>query len=153
MRGVWGITLASGLGFAIPQYLTAKYLGPQLPALFGSLGSLAITAFWAHRANGGQRLPFSAKYMWEAWRPYVIILILILGAGPLCPPVNKALSSIQSGFVFVHGGKTVYFKWLATPGVLIVVATFIAGFLARLRMAQIGRLLKIGDRFASSHLS
>lgn len=37
LKGVFFITLMSGLSFAIPQVLVAKYLGAQLPALIGSI--------------------------------------------------------------------------------------------------------------------
>lgn len=37
IKGVLGITLASGLSFAIPQLIAAKYLGAELPAILGSI--------------------------------------------------------------------------------------------------------------------
>ncbi len=137
LKGVWGITLASGLGFAIPQYLAAKFLGPQLPALLGSMGSLSVTILLALHKNRGNNTKFTAKFMWEAWRPYILILVLILGASTLVPPVHHALGLVKSSVVFVEGAKAISFKWVATPGALIVIATIIAGLLSKLSIAQI----------------
>ncbi len=141
LKGVVGITLASGLGFAIPQYLAARYLGPQLPALLGSMGSLGITILLAKARNRGTKtVSFTAKYQWEAWRPYILILVLILGASSLVPPVFHLLGEISSSIVFVEGAKPLTFKWIATPGALIVIATFIAGFMAKLRFKAIAKI-------------
>lgn len=137
LKGVWGITLASGLGFAVPQFLAAKFLGPQLPALLGSMGSLAVTITLAVLRNREKRERFTARYIWEAWRPYVLILVLILGASTLVPPVHEALGHVKSSFTFVEGRNPYTFKWIATPGALIVIATVIAGFLAKLKLPAI----------------
>ncbi len=140
LKGVFGITLASGLGFAIPQYLAARYLGPQLPALLGSLGSLTVTVIIAKMMNKENKQTFTAKFQWEAWRPYMLILICILGASTLVPPVYHALSQFQSSILFVEGAKPLTFKWIATPGALIVIATIFAGILAKLSFRSIGSI-------------
>ncbi len=140
LKGVWAITLASGLGFAIPQFLAAKYLGPQLPALLGALGSLSVTIFMAHKMNEAETKKFGARYQWQAWRPYILILLFILMASSLVPPVHHFLSSIKTGIIFFEGGKTIYFKWIATPGALIVLATILAGVLSKLSLKDIGKI-------------
>jgi len=137
LKGVWGITLASGLSFAVPQYLAAKYLGAQLPALIGAIGSLTVTILIAVKMNKGERKTFSAKYMWEAWRPYILILVLILGASTLVPPVHEALAGVKTSVHFVEGAKPFVFKWIATPGALIFIATILAGLLAKMNLKKI----------------
>ena len=43
IKGVGLITLMSGLGMAIPQVIAAKFVGAELPAIVGSLCSIAVT--------------------------------------------------------------------------------------------------------------
>ena len=47
LKGVFGITLVSGITFAIPQIFIAKYLGADLPALVASICSMACTIVMA----------------------------------------------------------------------------------------------------------
>lgn len=43
IKGVFGIALASGLSFAIPELLMAKYMGAELPAILGSITCMVVT--------------------------------------------------------------------------------------------------------------
>ena len=43
IKGVVFISIASGLAFAIPELLVAKYLGAELPALIGSIVCIIVT--------------------------------------------------------------------------------------------------------------
>lgn len=138
LRGVMGITLASGVAFALPQYLAARYLGPELPALLGALCSLGVTILLALRRSAERRTRFTWRYQWEAWRLYGLILLLILAASPLCPPLYHTLGDVTSTVRFLPQGDPVKFKWIATPGMLIILATVLAGRLAGLSLRQSG---------------
>ena len=43
VKGVIGISLMSGLSFAAPEVLAAKYMGAELPALLGAVICMAVT--------------------------------------------------------------------------------------------------------------
>lgn len=160
LKGVWGITLASGLGFAVPQLLAAAFLGPELPAILGSVGSLITTIGLARLrrkklsaagekakrlspvgagtpeagpALGGAPAParVGRRAALKAWAPYLLVFLFVLLASPLVPPIQKSLESVSSSWLFYpgEGGKPLAFKWLATPGVLIIFATFLGGLL------------------------
>lgn len=52
LKGVWPITLASGLAFAIPELLAARFMGAELPVIFGSICALLVTAFLGKKQKG-----------------------------------------------------------------------------------------------------
>jgi lactate permease len=132
----------------VPQLLAAAFLGPELPALLGAVVSLICTITWArlfHRASvlppATGHVPVTLKAGVLAWLPYLLILGIILLASKLVPPVNEALGHFKSTFVFFDGGKPVDFKWVATPGVLIILAAVIGSLIQGARPGQITRTL------------
>lgn len=142
LKGVVGISLASGISFAIPQVFVAKYLGAELPALIGSLSSMAVTIliakiFYKEDKELSEDIPFKEGLM--AWLPYILVLTFILLTSPLFPKINVALSKIQTKVMIYQGpGATPFvFKWIATPGMLIILATFLGGLLQGERFLDI----------------
>ena len=141
LKGVWGITLASGVAFAIPQLLAAAFLGAELPALLGSVSSLIVTVLLARRikqpiGNGessnaalaaASEVAVTPRIALKAWLPYLLIFAFILVSSPLVPPLYHSLAAIASGFTIYLGpdAKVTVFKWIATPGVLIILATIL----------------------------
>lgn len=154
LRGVWGITLASGLSFALPQLLAAAYLGAELPALLGSISSMITTIVFAklfHRdkaaagaANTGPvgGRPESVGWLqgFLAWLPYILVFVFIILASKLVPFLHEFLGHFKSAFEIYPGTKT-EFKWIATPGVLILVAAAIGALIQGARPAGIVRTL------------
>lgn len=51
LKGVWHITLASGLAFVLPELLAAKYMGAELPVILGSICALLVTVLLGSRAK------------------------------------------------------------------------------------------------------
>lgn len=134
LKGVLGITLVSGLSFAIPQLFIAQYLGAELPSLVGGLVSLAATIavaliFYRKKEENQEKMDITVKEAILAWLPYILILIFILITTPLVKPVYEVVSHIKSVIVFYPGSNGVAFKWITTPGVIIIVATLIAGLI------------------------
>lgn len=145
LKGVLGITLASGLGFAVPEVLAAKYLGAELPALLGSICSMAITVilakyFYNKKSNEAiqevaatslkvENNTVSFKEGILAWLPYILIFAFVIMVSPLFPSLNKFFSGFKSNLLIYSGenAKATSFKWIATPGTLIILATFIGG--------------------------
>lgn len=138
VKGVFWITLASGVSFAIPQLLAAAFLGPELPALLGSITSMLTTIFLAGLMKKTSQNPQETqiqgvqpkkRMMFKAWLPYILIFIFILLASKLVDPIHHFLGQFQSSFVLYPGGSPTSFKWIATPGVLIILAAIIGALI------------------------
>lgn len=151
LKGVFFITLASGVAFAIPQVFVAKYLGAELPALVGSLCSMLVTILMAKAmkknepktrdddafGNVAIKSSVTLKEGLLAWLPYILLCILILAASPLFPSINEFLSKFTSEFKIYtgEGAATTKFVWLNTPGMVIIVATFLGGLIQKVKVS------------------
>lgn len=154
---VWLPTLAAGGGFAVAQFLTAKYIGPELPAVIGSLAALGATVaavkiappkrVWSFAGDGPDRalgaLPaLSLKAQITAWSPYILLLLLVLGSSRLVPAVHAALASVRTSW-FIYAGpaaKPFVITWILTPGTLVMAAAVLGGFI---QGATAPRLMRI----------
>lgn len=141
LKGVWGVTLTAGLGFAVPQLAAAAFLGPELPALLGSIGALGATIGYAllfHRKDAGHS-DVELKRGFLAWLPYLLVFAFVLLASKLVHPIYSFLGQFHSSVVFFSGGNPVDFKWLSTPGVLILAAAVTGSLLQGARPSAILR--------------
>jgi len=140
-KGVWAISLVSGLSFAIPEVLAAKYMGAELPAVLGSVVCLAATIAWAkifHKdkaAKDSERIPFGKAFM--AWIPFILVFVIILFTSSLFPGISKGLSKISTT-VPIFNPYT--FVWINNPGSLMIIAGFIGGLI---QGAKFGEILSI----------
>lgn len=100
VKEVWPAALVSGAAFAITQFLTATFLGPQLPDITSALVALAVTAiflrFWqpSHvltveeaQREAGQEVSASALQdlqdhsvgaMVRAWSPFILLIVFVV---------------------------------------------------------------------------
>lgn len=147
IKGVLGITLLSGLAFAVPEVLAAKFIGAELPALLGSIVSMGITILVAKtfykdtRAKDAEQISFKKGLL--AWLPFILVFAIIIITSPLFPTINKALSSIQTSLPIYTGehAKKYTFLWIATPGTLIIIATTIGGLIQGAKFGEIMEVL------------
>jgi lactate permease len=116
MMEVLPAILVSGLSFAITQYVSAFYLGPELPDIFSSLVSLIALAvflkFWkpktvfkfaaeaeaaAATAQKGstKKVHYAGGQIFKAWSPFLILTAAISVWG--IPSVKLALSGTYAG--------------------------------------------------------
>jgi lactate permease len=99
LRGVketWPAALVAGLSFAVTQYFTSNFIGPELPDITSALASLiALTLFlkvWQPKrsfseAKGSRRRrgaaerqpaePYSFGEIFKAWSPFLILTVLV----------------------------------------------------------------------------
>ena len=143
LKGVAGLTLAAGAAFVLPQLLVAKFLGPELAVIVGSVASLAVTLALARMRSGK---PIPAEYDMgapapaqdgggkdmpplAACLPFILIFVLLLLTSKLVPPVNGFLSAFSSSFKIstAESAGMTSFSWVNTPGVLIFIAAIIGG--------------------------
>ena len=148
LKGVVGITLVSGITFAIPQIFIAKYLGADLPALVASICSMACTILMAKAMNKEKVETKEDKIGLKegilAWLPYILLCGLILIASPLVPSINSLLAKASSNIHIYTGDatSTTAFSWINTPGMMILIATFIAGLIQKLKFTYMLDVLK-----------
>lgn len=98
VRETWPAALVAGASFAITQYLTSNFIGPELPDITSALVSLiSLAAFlkvWspapsaaqlagasagaaAVRAPGRQASSHSLDAILKAWSPFLILTVLV----------------------------------------------------------------------------
>ena len=94
VRGVketWPAILVAGVSFAITQFLTANYIGPELPDITSALVSLICLAtflkFWKpknifrfdkqHHPEVGEDDNHTAGQIIKAWSPFVILTAMV----------------------------------------------------------------------------
>ena len=148
LKGVVGITLVSGITFVVPQIFIAKYLGADLPALVASICSMACTILMAKAMNKekveAKEDKIELKQGILAWLPYILLCVLILLASPLVPSINAFLAKASSNIHIYTGDatSTTAFSWINTPGMMILIATFIAGLIQKLKFTYMLDVLK-----------
>ena len=146
------ITLMPGVSFLIPQYLTAKFIGAELPAVIGSVCSMAVTIILAKVMLKGKSSKFdveieekederslTVKDALVAWSPFILVLVFLLLTSTLLPAIHDPLSAIKSNVpIYTGEGAAPYtFTWVATPGVLILIAAFIGGIIQKCPIGEI----------------
>lgn len=100
VRGVketWPAALVAGLSFAVTQYFTSNFIGPELPDITSALASLiALTLFLkvlqpkrafaeakgsvgaaVVQSSGSQPSPYSFGEIFKAWSPFLILTVLV----------------------------------------------------------------------------
>ncbi|MBK5002485.1 L-lactate permease [Pseudomonas sp. S31] len=100
VRGVketWPAALVAGLSFAVTQYFTSNFIGPELPDITSALASLiCLTLFlkvWQPKRSfteakgsvgaavvqpsGSQPTPYSFGEIFKAWSPFLILTVLV----------------------------------------------------------------------------
>ncbi|MEH2921434.1 L-lactate permease [Samsonia erythrinae] len=145
IRGVFAITLVCGITTLVPQYLVAVHLGAELPAFAGSLVSLIAVTLMAKmrkketesvylidRPQHSAASAYSASQLLRACAIYILIFTFILLCSPLFPSIKHAVSQMSSVIPF-HLTETqvlnLKIDWIGTPGVLIIIATLLGGFI------------------------
>ena len=140
-RGVAGIALASGLSFALPALAMARFVGPELTMVVGSICALAVTAVLGMRAERSGKLAvtfrmevepgedLSLPALLRAGSCFILIFLLLLGTSGLVPPVHEALSRLSSTVTVYTGADpgSLTFSWVNTPGVWIFLAALVGG--------------------------
>ncbi|WMJ80848.1 L-lactate permease [Clostridium sp. MB40-C1] len=147
IKGVFGVTLVSGVAFAVPELLSAKYMGAELPSLIGSVCSMAatiiVTKIFYKNTAGKSEGTVSSSQAFKAWLPYILIFIFMIFSSKLFPNINHALSTIKTSVkIYTGQGAEAYvFKWIATPGTLIIIAAFIGGMVQGAKFSEIVNIL------------
>ena len=101
--------LVSGFSFALTQFLSSNYLGPELPDILSSLVSLFTLAiflrFWKPKSiyrfeddeisSEQYKTHYSGGQIFTAWSPFIVLTLFISAWG--IPTIKKALVGTYDG--------------------------------------------------------
>lgn len=91
VRETWPAILVAGVSFAVTQFFTANYIGPELPDITSALVSLICLSvflkFWKpknifrfdkqHHPEAGEDDNHTPAQIFKAWSPFVILTIMV----------------------------------------------------------------------------
>lgn len=153
---VWPALLVAGGSFAIAQYASASFLGPELPdiisALFSLLCTVILLQFWKPKTTWKFKnepkqtittVKHSSKEVATAWAPFIVLVVAIFiwTLAPVKAFFKKL--SIVIDVPFIHNniinsvsGKVVAaqykFDILGAVGTSILVAALISKFIIKI---------------------
>lgn len=141
LKGMIPCCLAAGFGFILPEIAVAAFLGPDLSVIAGSIGAMGAIVLCTRllpQTGDTYALPaheeapaIDMHTALLAWLPFILIFVFLLVTSKLIPALHDPLSLIRTSVLIYDGaGGTPYtFTWVATPGVLILLAAFLGGHL------------------------
>ena len=116
------------------QYLVARYLGSETPAIIGSLaaivGIVIYAKLFAPKKKEENEKAYTASQTLKAWAVYAFILLFILLSGPLFPPINAFLKSTLVSRIAlpIHAPGTAFsFAWIGNAGLMLFLGTVLGG--------------------------
>ena len=155
---VWPFAIFAALAMTVPYFAAAYFLGPEFPALMGSMAGLVIVV---GAARAGFLIPkpddawdFDSKENWpaewtgsievqdvahggsmslfKAWLPYAVVALLLLSSR-LVDPLRVFLQAWVVSWPEIFGTSiTASFQPLYLPGTLFIVASLITMGLHRI---------------------
>lgn len=150
LKGVFLITLLSGLGLAVPEFIIASFIGPELAVMTSSIVIMAIIILYSRFRpieDPAYTMDIKAAHVplkggMLACLPFVLIFVFLLLTSKLNPFFYGPLMTIKSSYLIYSGqGGTPYtFVWVNTPGILILLAAFISG---KVQSAGFGEMLTV----------
>ena len=160
---IWPFAIFAALAMIVPYWLTARFLGPEFPSLFGGLIGLGIviTATRAGFLQPKEPWDFGDKSTWldswmgdlrpddaaprqvigtaKAWSPYVLLAgILVITRIPELG-IQSALQGVNPTWanIFGYDGVSAGFQFLYLPGAVFLVAVFASYGIHRMKVSEI----------------
>jgi len=150
LKGVFFLTFIAGISFLIPEMLVSFFMGPELAVVAASICTMAAIIICAKTLKVTDdtyrmdinKVPVSFKKGLLACLPFILIFIFLLTTSKLIPAINQPLNLIKTSVLIYSGtdASPYTFTWLATPGVLILLASFIGG---RVQSASFGEMFLV----------
>ena len=144
------IALFVGSFSIIVQFCCAHFIGPETPAILGSVAAIAAMLIYnklfIHDENPNDEVKvekqnFGLVKTLKAWSVYGLIIFFILISSKIVPPVNELLgSTLVTKFDLPVIGNTFKFGWLSNAGLMIFLGAMIGGLIQGM---SIGALLKL----------
>lgn len=149
------LSVIVGLVSLAVQFVSAKYMGAETPAVLGSIASIItiiayakITATKEDRELKARSPKRSIGEILNAWSVYGLILLLIILTSPLLPLRAVLAPILHSTFTFnivdavtqTDIPHSVKISWLIDAGVLLFTGSMIGGLI---QGAKVGELFKL----------
>ena len=135
-----------GVISVVVQYICARYLGAETPAIIGSVAAIVAIIIY-EKIFGKKKVKkegaksYSAGETFKAWSVYLFILIFILLSGALCPPINTFLKThLVSAVPLPVIGTTFKFGWISNAGLMLFLGATIGGLI---QGVSFGKLMAI----------
>ncbi|GFI30634.1 L-lactate permease [Lachnospiraceae bacterium] len=141
LKGMMPTTLVAAASFTIPWFITAHFIGPELPDIIGSICSMGCMIAAARIFNKDPEQEYTIEISGEAgkekaiglkaWSSFILIFLFLMLTSTLCPPIHNAIAGIKSTVTVYakEGGNALGFSWINTPGVMIFLAAIIGGLI------------------------
>lgn len=165
---IWPFAIYASLAFTVPSVLTARFLGPEFPSLFGALVGLALVMFTSSRGflmpkeifDFGPRASWNERWngkldpenavdntvtisMKSAWAPYILMGVLLV-LTRVIPEVKTFLTGLQIPVADILGtGITTSIQPFYLPGFMLILASCLAFAMHKMSGAQIARAFKV----------
>ena len=134
---VGGVSLAG-------QYLAARYMGAESPAIIGSILSIIVIVLYgkltASKEEKERKSTLRTKDILNAWSIYLLILFLIILTSPLFPELRSTLENnwITRISLPINASTVNYtISWLTHAGVLLFLGTFIGGLIQGAKVKEL----------------
>ncbi len=153
VRGVALPAVLAGAVFGAAQLLVAWRLGPEMPAVIGSICAMLFLVGWARwrPVKDVWRFPGEAAdavrhektprpQILRAWSPFLLVLLLIVvtRAVPfLVPLLARPPFTVHLQTYYGSGGKALAFPLAASGGTLLFISAVVGGMIQRLPPSRI----------------
>ena len=119
------------------QYVAARYMGAESPAIIGSILSIVVIVIYGKltspKKEKEQKSMLKGKDILNAWSIYLLILLLIILTSPLFPGLRSTLISLP-----INDSSVNYtIAWLTHAGVLLFVGTFVGGLIQGAKVKEL----------------
>lgn len=139
LKGMLLTCAAAAICFVIPELAVSMFMGPELAVVAGSIGAMAAIVACAKLSPVNDPAyampphehedPITAASGLKAWLSFILIFVFLMMTSKLVPAIHDQLNLIKSSVLIYDGpgGEPYTFTWVATPGILILLAAFIGG--------------------------
>ena len=145
------LALFVGTFSIIVQFGCAHFLGPETPAILGSVAAiiamLIYNKLFIHDENPNdevhiEKKKFGMAKTLKAWSVYGLIIFFILISSEIVPSVNELLTSTLVTKFDIHViGNTFSFGWLSNAGLMIFLGAVIGGLIQGLSFGKLMKML------------
>ncbi len=154
IRGVLGMTVVASLSYTFAALVATKYIGAELPNILGSAFSMFCIILCSkifppkehqdyilvQSKQDDAEIKTTVLQKFVAWSPFVFIFVFLILASRICPPIHDLLAPIKSSLTVYPGenAQRLTFSWANSPGVLIMLAAVLGGFLQKASFRVMG---------------
>ncbi len=138
--------LVGGVSLLV-QFIAAKYMGAETPAILGSIASIFTIIIYAkitERKDKREKNRIKRLEILKAWSVYGSILILIILVSPILPLRSILTSLCSTSLDFTIGSvgtKTITIYWLVDTAVLLFVGSMIGAIIQGAKLKELFKIL------------